>query len=165
MKFVPRTTTDKTQPQVRRWSTFPASHKDEAAIVPRAAARRRRRIADDEIAELILEGKDVPEEMLRKALRKGTLEGKFTPVHCGSSKNSTACSFCSTRSWTTCRRPLDRPPVEGIVPEDEGERSSASRTRSEPFSGLAFKTVTEATGDLVFVRIYSGELQPGRHGT
>ncbi len=32
---------------------------------------------------------------------------------------------------------------------------------SEPFCGLAFKTVSEKHGDLIYLRIYSGELKPG----
>src|SRR6266700_714008 len=43
--------------------------------------------ADDEVVELILEGRPVPKDLLKKALRKGTLEGKLTPILCGSAKN------------------------------------------------------------------------------
>ncbi len=55
--------------------------------------------------------------------------------------------------------PAERPPVSGIVPKtkEPAERKPDPR---EPFSALAFKTVTEPTGDLVFLRIYSGELHP-----
>ena len=57
--------------------------------------------------------------------------------------------------------PLDRPPVEGIAPEDEGdghpqagpERADSRAWRSRPSP--------RPTGDLVYIRVYSGELKPG----
>ena len=57
--------------------------------------------------------------------------------------------------------PLDRPPVEGIAPEDEGKGASRKPDPKEPFAALAFKTVAESTGDLVYIRVYSGVLKPG----
>src|SRR5206468_3912520 len=56
--------------------------------------------------------------------------------------------------------PTDRPPVQGFVPKTK-EKAERKPEASEPFSGLAFKTVSEKHGDLVFVRVYSGELHPG----
>ena len=47
---------------------------------------------------MILEGKEVPKEKLLHALRKGTIENKFSPIYCGIvARISTACRFCSTR--------------------------------------------------------------------
>src|SRR5262245_38073275 len=85
MKFVQKDPNDKTHVKYDLVD-IPASHKAEAE-------RYREQLlevashADDQLVELILEGKDVPEDLLRTALRKGTLEGKFTPIFCGSSKN------------------------------------------------------------------------------
>jgi elongation factor G len=56
--------------------------------------------------------------------------------------------------------PKDRPPVQGFVPKSK-ERVDRKPEAIEPFSALAFKTVSEKHGDLVFLRIYSGELHPG----
>src|SRR5262249_2480460 len=56
--------------------------------------------------------------------------------------------------------PLDRPPVDGINPKTK-EKAQRKPDAKEPFSGLAFKTVAESTGDLVYVRVYSGELRKG----
>jgi elongation factor G len=56
---------------------------------------------------------------------------------------------------------VDRPPVRGQIPKKAGEGEVERKADSnEPFSGLAFKTISESTGDLVFVRIYSGILRP-----
>jgi elongation factor G len=115
--------------------------------------------ADDHLLELVLEGKEVSEELLVKALRAGTISGKITPVLCGSAKNFHGLQLLLDAVVDYLPSPAERPPVTGIVPKtkEPAERKAESK---EPFAGLAFKTVTESTGDLVFVRIYSGELHP-----
>src|SRR5262249_38307431 len=57
--------------------------------------------------------------------------------------------------------PAERPPVSGVVPRSKDREPVERRADPrEPFACLAFKTVTEPTGDLVYLRIYSGELHP-----
>src|SRR5207253_5362915 len=58
--------------------------------------------------------------------------------------------------------PADRGAVQGIAASRGKEKTKVERKPepAEPFAGLAFKTVSESTGDLVYVRIYSGELHP-----
>jgi elongation factor G len=117
--------------------------------------------ADDHLLEAVLEGKPVSEEMLKKALRAGTLSGKLTPVYCGSAKNFHGIQLLLDAVVDFLPAPADRPPVGGIVPKSkEKERAERKPEPGEPFSCLAFKTVTESTGDLVYLRIYSGELHP-----
>lgn len=117
--------------------------------------------ADDHLVELILEGKDVPEELLISALRKGTLESKFTPILTGSSKNYHGIQHLMDAIVSFLPCPTDRGAVEGTVYKSkEKEKVQRKPDSNEPFAGLAFKTVSEPTGDLVFVRIYSGELKP-----
>jgi elongation factor G len=117
--------------------------------------------ADDHLLELVLEGKEVPEELLQKALRAGTLAGKFTPVLCGSAKTFHGIQLLLDAVVDYLPSPAERPPVTGLVPKSK-EKATVQRRPDpkEPFSCLAFKTVTEPTGDLVFLRIYSGELHP-----
>src|SRR5262249_52552716 len=117
--------------------------------------------ADDHLLELVLEGKEVSEELLRKALRAGTLSGKLTPIHCGSSKNFHGVRLLLDAIIDYLPSPAERPPVSGVVPKSKDkERVERRPDPKEPFSCLAFKTITEPTGDLVFLRIYSGELHP-----
>jgi elongation factor G len=117
--------------------------------------------ASDEMVELILEEKPVPKEMLKAALRKGTIEGKLTPVVCGSSKLFHGVQLLLDCVVDYLPSPADRPPVTGVVPRDkEKKRVERKADPKEPFAALAFKTVTEPTGDLVYVRVYSGELHP-----
>jgi len=113
----------------------------------------------DEIVELILEGKPVPKDLLRQALRKGTLEGKLTPILCGSAKHFHGIELMLEAVVDYLPSPADRPPVSGTVPKTK-EQAERRPDAKEPFSGLAFKTVSEPTGDLIYVRVYSGELHP-----
>jgi elongation factor G len=114
---------------------------------------------DDHLLELVLEGKEVSEELLRKAIRAGTLAGKITPVHCGSAKTFHGVQLLLDAVVDYLPSPADRPPVSGIVPKTR-EKVMRKPEASEPLSVLAFKTVAESTGDLVYLRIYSGELHP-----
>src|SRR5205085_10667527 len=141
------------------WQEIPATYREEAAIgrehLLEAASH-----ACDELLEHLLEGKPVSEEMLRRALRIGTLSGLLTPVHCGSSKEYHGVRLLLDAVRDYLPSPLDRPPVQGFVPKSK-ERVERKPEPSELFSGLAFKTVSEKHGDLVFERIYSGQLCPG----
>ncbi len=114
---------------------------------------------DDHIVELILEGKPVPKDLIRKAVRKGTLEGKLTPVFCGSSKNYHGIQLLLDAVVDYLPSPAERPPVRGTAPKTKEEVERRPDPK-EPFACLAFKTVSEPTGDLVYLRIYSGELSP-----
>ena len=73
--------------------------------------------ADDHLVELILDGKDVSEELLLKAIRAGTLGGKLTPVYCGSSKNFHGVQLLLDAVVDFLPSPLDRAPCQGIVPK------------------------------------------------
>ncbi len=116
--------------------------------------------ACDELLTAILEGHEITEAMIRKALRIGTLSGKLTPVHCGSSKEFHGVRLLLDAVRDYMPSPADRPPVEGIVPKTK-EKVLRKPEPSAPFAALSFKTVSEKHGDLVFLRIYSGELKPG----
>lgn len=157
-KFVLKDASDKTN---RKYDLvdIPASHKDEAAMY-REQLLETAALACDEIAEMILEGKEVPKDKLLKALRDGTLAGKFNPIYCGSSKNFHGVQILMDAVVNFLPSPLDRPPVEGWNPKAK-EKVLRKTDSKEPFSGLAFKTVAESTGDLVYVRVYSGELRQG----
>ncbi len=162
MKFITR---DNDDPTRRKFfiNEIPDKYRDEAA-------KRREELLDtvstasDELTELVLEGKPVSEDMLLDALRKGTLEGLFTPVHCGSSKMYQGVQQLLDLVVDCLPSPLDRPPVDGTHPKTK-DVVTRKPEASEPLAALAFKTVAEPTGDLVYIRVYSGELKPGENYT
>jgi elongation factor G len=157
MKYVLKDPTDKTHVRYTLVD-IPAEYK-ELADEHRHHLLEAASHADDHLVELILEGHDVPEEVLLRAIRAGTLAGKLTPVYCGSSKTYHGVQLLLDAVVDFLPSPADRGAVQGMVPKtkEKGERKPDPK---EPFAGLAFKTISEPTGDLVFVRIYSGELHP-----
>jgi elongation factor G len=158
MKFITRDTTDKTNRKFFE-NEIPDKYKAEAAKA-REQLLDTISAASDEVTELVLEGKDVPADLIRKTLRKGTLEGAFTPIHCGSAKMYQGVQQLLDLVVDCLPSPLDRPPVEGLHPKTK-DVVVRKPDAAEPLSALAFKTVAESTGDLVYIRVYSGELKPG----
>ncbi len=158
MKLVTRNTDDKTH---REFYTTDIPEKYiEEATKRRAEMLDGVSLASDEIMEAVLEGKDVSEQQILAALRKGTLENTFTPVHCGSSKMFHGVQQLLDLVVDCLPSPLDRPPVNAIHPKTK-EAFLRKPDASEPMSALAFKTVAEVNGDLVYIRVYSGTMRPG----
>jgi elongation factor G len=160
MKFVLKDPNDKTHVRYS-FADIPAKYQADAAKY-RDQLLETASLASDELAEALIEGKEVPETMIRKALRNGTLAGQFTPIHCGSSKNFHGVQLLLDAVVDYLPNPLDRPPVEGTIPKTKpAEKALRKPDPTEPLAALAFKTVAESTGDLVYIRVYSGELKPG----
>jgi elongation factor G len=158
MKFVLKDPADKTNLKYSLVD-IPESHRDEARKAHEQLLETAS-LASEELTERILEGQEIPEELLRKALRDGTLAGKFTPILCGTSKMFHGVRELLDAVVAFLPSPVDRPPVEGIVPKTK-EKVERRPDPKDPFAGLAFKTIAEPTGDLVFVRVYSGQLKQG----
>ncbi len=115
---------------------------------------------DDEALSLFLEGKEIDEPILKRAIRKGVISGKFFPIFGGDNRTAEA-QLILDGVVEFLPSPLDLPPVEGVDPKT-GEKASRERKNEAPFSALAFKVMTDPhVGRLVYVRIYSGTLSAG----
>ena len=141
------------------WEPIPKAYEADAAR-GREALLESASHGCDELLAAILEGTPITDEMIRHALRVGTLAGKLTPVHCGSSKMHYGVRLLLDAVCDYLPSPKDRPPVDGTNPKTK-EKIVRKPEDSEPLSAIAFKTVSEKHGDLVFLRIYSGILKPG----
>jgi elongation factor G len=117
---------------------------------------------DDAIMERYLGGEtNFSEEEIRKAIRKGTLTGKFFPVVCGSSYKNKGVQPLLDAVCYYLPSPLDIPPVKGTNP-DTGKEEERKHSDKEPFCALLFKIQTDPyVGKLSFFRIYSGKLDAG----
>jgi elongation factor G len=158
MRLITRDLSDKTH---RKFNITPIPEK----YLAEATKRRAEMLdgisaASDEITEAILEEKEITEDQILKALRKGTLENIFTPVHCGSSKMFHGVQQLLDLVVECLPNPLERPPVTATNPKTK-EVETRKPEDSEPMSALAFKTVAETNGDLVYIRVYSGIMKPG----
>ena len=116
---------------------------------------------DDEIMELYLEGKEVPTDKIRTAIRKATCAVEMVPVVCGSSYRNKGVQKLLDAIVDYMPAPTDVPAIKGVNPktDEEEERKSSD---DEPFSALAFKIMTDPyVGRLSFFRVYSGTLNTG----
>ena len=115
---------------------------------------------DEEMLDLFVEDMEIPVELLITTLRRATLSMEITPVLCGSALKDKGVRFLCDAVIAYLPSPLDLAPVEGTHPRTE-EPEIRERIASAPVSLMAFKTVAESTGDLTFVRVYSGTLKKG----
>ena len=117
---------------------------------------------DDAAMEAYLDGKEPDEETLHKCIRKGTITKAFVPVICGAAFKNKGVQLLLDSVVRYLPSPLDMPPVKGLLPGKEEQVIERKADPSEPFSGLAFKIMTDPyVGSLTFVRIYSGKLESG----
>ena len=116
---------------------------------------------DDEIMELALEEKPIPQDMIRGALRKGTIENLVVPVTCGTSYKNKGVQKLLDAIVDFMPSPVDIPAIKGVNPDTE-EEDERPADDNAPFSALAFKIATDPfVGRLSFVRVYSGVLNTG----
>ena len=117
---------------------------------------------DDAVMEKYLEGEEPDEEALKRCIRKGTLAGLFVPVLNGSAFKNKGVQPMLDAVVDFLPSPADLPPVEGTHPDRKDEQMTRDAKDDAPFSGLAFKVMTDPfVGSLTFVRIYSGTLNSG----
>ena len=116
---------------------------------------------NDEIMELALEEKPVPQDLIRKTIRQATIDNKMVPVTCGTSYKNKGVQKLLDAIVDYMPSPVDIPAIDGVNP-DTGEEDIRHADDNAPFSGLAFKIATDPfVGRLSFVRVYSGILNTG----
>lgn len=114
---------------------------------------------DEEAASLAMEDKEVPRDIIIKALRKGCIDRTIQPVMCGSALHGIGVQPLMTAVGNFLPSPIDRPPVEGIDPKKEGTILKRKPNDQEPFCGLVFKILPAKTGDNYWIRVYSGRIK------
>ena len=117
---------------------------------------------DDEMMELYLEGKEISVDMIKRAIRKGTIACKLFPMFCGSSFKNKGVQKVLDGVIDYLPAPTDIPAIKGqTLDEKETVRESSDDT---PFAALAFKVMTDPfVGKLTFFRVYSGSLKAGSY--
>jgi elongation factor G len=114
----------------------------------------------NEMMELALQEQPIPPELIRKVLRDTTVHMQLQPVLCGSALHGAGVQPVLDAVQYYLPSPLDVPPVEG---ESVGEKQPKTLRRKpdpkEPFCGLVFKVLPAKTGDIHWVRVYSGPLK------
>ena len=117
---------------------------------------------DDELMEKYLEGEEVSVELIKRAIRKGTLAVEFFPVLCGTALGNTGVKLALDAVIDYLPSPTDIEAIKGV--DLDGEEIERHPSDSEPFSALAFKVMTDPfVGRLTFFRVYSGHLSSGSY--
>ena len=117
---------------------------------------------DDELMEKYLEGEEIPVELIKKAIRKGTLAVEFFPVMCGTALGNKGIKLLLDAVIDYLPSPLDIASIKGI--DKDGNEVLRHPSDDEPFSALAFKVMKDPfVGRLTFFRVYSGHLSSGSY--
>ena len=117
---------------------------------------------DEEIMMLYLEGEEIPEQMIKTALRKATIGYKIVPVTCGSSYKNKGVQELLDAIVEYMPSPLDKKAISGVNPKTD-EEETREPSDDAPFAALAFKIMTDPyVGKLAFFRVYSGKLESGK---
>lgn len=141
----------------------------------------------DELMELALSGEEIPEKLIHQVVRAATVHEQIQPVLCGSALHGVGVQPLLDAVAAYLPHPLEMPPVEGVDPTSKKAKGAGAKGRakqsaggdseeeepkanlpkiyrkpdvSEPLCALVFKILPYKTGDLYWVRVYSGELKP-----
>ena len=115
---------------------------------------------DDELMMKYLDGEELTEEEIKRALRKGTLANHIVPMICGSSYKNKGVQELIDAVVDYLPAPTDIEDVKGV--DEDGNEVVRKTSDNEPFSALAFKIMTDPfVGKLCFFRVYSGTCEAG----
>lgn len=118
---------------------------------------------DDELTMKFLEGEEISNEELVKALRQAVIDVKLHPIFAGSALKNKGVQMLLDAINTYLPSPLDVPEAKGVHPKT-GEEITRRPSNDEPMSALAFKIATDPfVGKLAFFRMYSGTLKSGSY--
>jgi elongation factor G len=117
---------------------------------------------DDELLEMFFEGKELPIERMKTALRKATIAGTVLPMLCGSAFKNKGIQPLLDAVVDYMPSPIDAKAITGIDPKT-GDEITRLPDDDQPFAALAFKIATDPYGNLTYFRVYSGTLQKGTY--
>jgi elongation factor G len=119
---------------------------------------------DEALMERYLEGEEISEPELRRAIRNATIAGAIVPVLTGSAFKNKGVQQLLDSVIDYLPAPVDIPAIKGTDPENGDAEIERHATDDEPFSALAFKIATDPyVGKLTFFRVYSGVISAGAH--
>ena len=115
---------------------------------------------DDELAEKFLGGEEISVELIKKAIRNGTIQNELYPVLCGTALGNKGVQLVLNAVVDYLPSPIDRGEMVGHNPDDEKQEVVRKPALEEPASAIAFKIMTDPfVGTLTFVRVYSGVIK------
>ncbi|HLB75317.1 MAG TPA: elongation factor G [Sedimentisphaerales bacterium] len=137
-----------------------------AELLDTAERHRRKMIEmaaeyDEELMDRYVHDQPVDAEMIRRAIRKGTLANKLNPVFVGSALKYIGVQRLLDGVSAYLPSPLDRPVITGHKPSDKDKIIPVKCDPHGSMVALAFKITGDVHGDLYYLRIYQGRLKSG----
>ena len=118
---------------------------------------------DEELMEKYLEGEELTEEEIKRAIRTATIANAMNPVLCGSAYKNKGVQPLLDAIVDYMPSPVDVPDIKGVDPQTD-EPTTRKSSDDEPFAALSFKIATDPyVGKLAFTRIYSGSVESGSY--
>ncbi|MCK4871638.1 MAG: elongation factor G [Phycisphaerales bacterium] len=114
---------------------------------------------DDDLTEKYLHDEPFEVHEIKRALRAGTIARECNPVLCGAALQNIGVQRLLDAVVDYLPNPLERPDVEGTDPKHSDKHVTRPLVVDAPFSALVFKVVSDAHGDLTYMRIYSGAIE------
>ena len=149
------------QGQTVEFCDIPPAMQDEAELT-REAMIEEISSQNDELLEKYLENESISEDLIKSAIRSGTLANVFFPIMCGASLRNVGVHPLIDAIVDFLPSPKEVPAIEGIVPNTENVEKREP-TEDQPFSALAFKVASDLNVDkIVYCRLYSGVLKKGQ---
>jgi elongation factor G len=116
---------------------------------------------DDGLTLKYLEGEEITVLELKNVLRQAVIDGKATPVYCGSALRNKGVQPLLNAIVDYLPSPIEIPAVIGTHPRT-GEDIERPARDDAPMSALVFKIVTDPyVGRLAYIRVYSGKVTQG----
>ena len=117
---------------------------------------------DDALMERFFAGEEITVPEIKAAIRKLTVNSEIYPVLCGSAFKNRGVQPMLDAVVDYLPSPIDVPPLEAHVPNDEDTMVLRKPDSTEPFAALAFKVAVHPFfGRLTYIRVYSGHLDSG----
>jgi elongation factor G len=115
----------------------------------------------DEMTELYLEGKEIPEELIHSVIRKETINETLVPVLLGASLKNVGVQPLLNAIVHYLPEPHELPPIVGAHPKTH-EKIEVKRTQEGPPLAFVYKIQTDReAGSYCFLRVYSGTIKSG----
>ena len=117
---------------------------------------------DDELMEIVLEGGEPDAEIVHRVLRTAVLTASFFPVLSGAALRNAGVQPLLDAVVRYLPSPVDAGAIHGVDPNKAARERVVEPRRDAPLCALAFKILTDSHGDLIFARIYAGEIVQGK---
>jgi elongation factor G len=116
---------------------------------------------DEELMDLYIHDQSIPEDAIRRGIRKGTVANKINPVLVASALRNVGIRRLLDAVVDYLPSPLDKPAIAALSPTERNKKFDVVCDPEKPLVALAFKITSDKHGDLYFLRIYQGMLTKG----